>query len=136
MVDKLHANKSKDQTKDNFYTHFGKFHSNLRGTDIYFLIWCSATSPVIMQKGESQNGRYKKTKHAKFSEKRTFLTPDTHTCAQSNIHFSENLVCFVFLQQLEFCSSVHNCLFVYFNPFPYTTSFLLLLLTIKSNGWN
>ena len=81
MVDKLHANKSKDQTKDNFYTHFGKFHSNLRGTDIYFLIWCSATSPVIMQKGESQNGRYKKTKHAKFSEKRTFLTPGTHTCA-------------------------------------------------------
>ena len=27
-------------------------------------------------------------------------------------------------------------LFVYFNLFPYTTSFLLLLLTIKSNGWN
>ena len=30
---------------------------------------------VIRQKGESQNGCYKKTKHAKFSEKRTFLTP-------------------------------------------------------------
>ena len=25
--------------------------------------------------GESQNGCFKKTKHAKFSEKRTFLTP-------------------------------------------------------------
>ena len=32
-------------------------------------------SSVIRQKGESQNGCFKKTKHAKFSEKRTFLTP-------------------------------------------------------------
>ena len=31
-------------------------------------------SSVIRQKGESQNGCFKKTKHAKFSEKRTFLT--------------------------------------------------------------
>ena len=29
---------------------------------------------VIRQKDESQNGGNKKTKHAKFSEKRTFLT--------------------------------------------------------------
>ena len=33
---------------------------------------------VRRQKGESQNGCCKKTKHARFSEKRTFLTPDTH----------------------------------------------------------
>ena len=32
-----------------------------------------------MQKGESQNGSNKNTKHAKFSEKRTFFTPGTHT---------------------------------------------------------
>ena len=32
-------------------------------------------SSVIRQKGKSQNGGNKKTKHAKFSEKRTFLTP-------------------------------------------------------------
>ena len=31
-------------------------------------------STVVRQKGESQNGCFKKTKHAKFSEKRTFLT--------------------------------------------------------------
>ena len=31
--------------------------------------------PVIRQKGQSQNGCFKKTKHVKFSEKRTFLTP-------------------------------------------------------------
>ena len=33
---------------------------------------------VARQKGKSQNGCFKKTKHVKFSEKRTFLTPDTH----------------------------------------------------------
>ena len=45
---------------------------------------------VIMQKGESQNGCFKKTKHVKFSEKRTFL---------EMFVFSENLTCFVFLKQ-------------------------------------
>ena len=30
---------------------------------------------VIRQKGESQNGCFKKTKHEKFFEKGTFLTP-------------------------------------------------------------
>ena len=33
------------------------------------------TSSVIRQKSESQNCGYEKTKHPKFSEKRTFLTP-------------------------------------------------------------
>ena len=37
-----------------------------------------AISSVIRQKGESQNGG-NTTKHTKFSEKQTFLTPDTHT---------------------------------------------------------
>ena len=38
-------------------------------------------SLVIRQKGESQNGCLKKTKHAKVSEKRTFLTPwYAHVC--------------------------------------------------------
>ena len=32
-------------------------------------------SSVIRQKDESQNGCYKKTKHAKFSEKQTFPNP-------------------------------------------------------------
>ena len=34
---------------------------------------------VIRQKGESQNGCFKKTKLVKFSEKEHLLTPDTHT---------------------------------------------------------
>ena len=33
------------------------------------------SSSGIRQKGESQNGCFKKTKHAKMSEKQTFLTP-------------------------------------------------------------
>ena len=34
---------------------------------------CKNQSSVIRQKGESQNGCFKKKKHAKFSEKRSFL---------------------------------------------------------------
>ena len=50
---------------------------------------------VIRQKGESQNGCFKKTKHVKFSEKRTFLTS---WYGVRNVRFSENLTCFVFLK--------------------------------------
>ena len=40
------------------------------------------TSSIIRQKGESQNRCLQKTKHAKFSEKQTFLTPwYARTCA-------------------------------------------------------
>ena len=72
-------------------------------------------SLVIRQKGESQNGCFKKTKHVKFSKKRTFLTPwYAHVCVRirglemfifwcayqgvRNVHFLENLACFVFLK--------------------------------------
>ena len=37
-----------------------------------FITWEKAL--VVRQKGESQNGGGKKTKHSKFSEKRTFLS--------------------------------------------------------------
>ena len=45
------------------------------------LIDCfEAKSSAIRQKIEYQNGCYKKTKHAKFSEEQACLTPpDTHT---------------------------------------------------------
>ena len=56
---------------------------------------------VLGRQGESQNECYKKTKHAKYSEKGTFLTP---WCAQPrayqgvrNACFSQNLPCLVFL---------------------------------------
>ena len=58
-------------------------------------------SSVIRQKGESQNGCYKKTKDAKNYEKQTFLTPlRTRICAYQGVRndrFSENLTCFAFL---------------------------------------
>ena len=38
------------------------------------------SSSLIRQKGESQNGRFKKTRHVKFLEKRTFLTPWYDVC--------------------------------------------------------
>ena len=37
--------------------------------------WIHSIALVIRQKGESQNGCFKKRKHAQFSEKRIFLTP-------------------------------------------------------------
>ena len=41
-----------------------------------YWLWCqTAKSSVIRQRYESQNECFKKIKHAKFSEKRTFLTP-------------------------------------------------------------
>ena len=60
-------------------------------------------SSVIKQKCESRNGFFKKTKPIKFPEKWTFLTPLMRTCTCAyqgvrNVHFSENLTCFVFLK--------------------------------------
>ena len=56
---------------------------------------------VIRQKGESQNGYFKKTKNTKVSENRIFLT--FRTCAYQgvrNVRFSENLACLVHLKHL------------------------------------
>ena len=78
----------------------------------------SGNSSVIRQKGEPQNGCFEKKKHAKFSQKRTFLTAwYGHTkrsyilkqtcsfqllvCAYQgvrNVRFSENLEWFFFLK--------------------------------------
>ena len=58
---------------------------------------------LIKQKGKSQNGRKKKTKHAKFSKKASISYPliATHAFAYQgvkNVNFSENLALFVFLE--------------------------------------
>ena len=63
----------------------------------------SHNSLVIRQKGESQNGCFKETKHAKFSEKRTFVTPwyahvRVRVFVLRNVCFLENLLCSVFLK--------------------------------------
>ena len=52
------------------------YQNNMRNTrKVMKKIIGKNKSLEIRQKGESQNGCYKKTRHAKFSEKRTFLTP-------------------------------------------------------------
>ena len=60
-------------------------------------------SSVIRQKGESQNGCFKKTKHAKFPKNEHFLPPDPHKYTNTyqgvrNVRFTENLACFVSLK--------------------------------------
>ena len=51
---------------------------NIEGSAYFFDFCRNIKSLVIRQKGESQNGVYKKTKRAKFSKKLTFLTPLTY----------------------------------------------------------
>ena len=68
-----------------------------------FSLFYRINSSVMRQKGESQNGCFKKTKHVKFSEKRTFFTRwyahDTSAYqGVKNVRFSEILTCFVFLK--------------------------------------
>ena len=55
---------------------------------------------VIWQKDESQNGCFKKAKHAKISKKQTFLTPDTHTYCLFFGNFG--MLCFVETSVLSF----------------------------------
>ena len=64
---------------------------------------------VIRQNGESLNGCYKRTKHAKFSEKRTFFTlwyahARVHTQGVTNVRFSEKFgpLCFLVAAVLRF----------------------------------
>ena len=53
-----------------------------------------SNSSVIRQKGESQNGCFKKTKHAKFSEKRTFLT-SSHAHVRERIRVLDSPFCLI-----------------------------------------
>ena len=69
----------------------GTWNQNTESAKIHFI-----NLSVIKQKGESQNGCFKKAKHATFSEKRTFTS-----CAYQgvrNVRFSENVARFVFLK--------------------------------------
>ena len=67
------------------YHHQVVYGSNMK---ITILHRAKVKVSVIRQKSKSQNGGNKKTKHAKFFQKRIFLAP---------FLFSENLMCFVFL---------------------------------------
>ena len=58
---------------------------------------------VIRQKGKSQNGGNKKAKHAKFSEKQTFLPPDTPTYVRMLIRGQKIFVFRKIWRALLFC---------------------------------
>ena len=45
----------------------------IRSNDVQAVLWTSCASSVTSQNDEFQNGCFKKTKYANFSEKRTFL---------------------------------------------------------------
>ena len=79
--------------------------------DLFLKLNLSSISSVIRQKGESQNGCFKK-KHAKFCKKTNISCPliRRYICAYQgvrNVRFSENLTCFIFLKHpfwnLLFC---------------------------------
>ena len=65
-----------DSYQDLFWSHLNSLDNNLPSSnesrsEFYFSLILS----VMRVKGKPQNGCYKKTKNAKFSEKRIFLTP-------------------------------------------------------------
>ena len=79
---------------------FDTFCENVNSQFVYYFFYLKTIEvfnklPVIRVKEESLNGCHKKTKHAKFSEKRTF-PPDTHKMVR-NVCFSESLASFDFL---------------------------------------
>ena len=87
---------------------------------------------VIRQKSECQNGCFKKTKHTKFAEKRTFFAPWYAHVRVRNVRFSGNLACFVFLKHpfwdSPFClitDEISSSVFI--NPFHTTGVFPYLL---------
>ena len=73
-VEHLHLRKNlsfrfaKQQAPINMQRRLDVTHSIIQGIEFEI-------SLVIRQKGEFQNGYYKKTKHTKFSEKKPFITP-------------------------------------------------------------
>ena len=85
-----------------FVSASAEFHTDFKyQVDSNFYLR-APSSPIIVEitaenltHGKSQNGCFKKTKHVKFSEERTFLTP-----WYAHVRFSENLACFVFFKHL------------------------------------
>ena len=79
---------------------------------VYVWIWVKNTwmnSSVIRQKEDSQNRCFKKTKYAKFYEKRHFLPPDRHTyvCVSGGkecLFFGKfGVLCFFWNTHFEIC---------------------------------
>ena len=68
----LESSVSQEQSQKFFETTKNKITCDIR-CSFQIYDWRTSNTSVIRQKGESQNGRFKKTKQDKFSEKQTFL---------------------------------------------------------------
>ena len=81
----------------------------------FYCVKLRKISSVTRQKGESQNGCFKKTKHAKFSKKRTFFTPSyAHLCilgGKCSFFGKFGVLCFLETPVLRFA------LFSYYDDF-------------------
>ena len=81
-----------------FSDHFMTISQHILRPLLHFLLWIKTS--VIRQKSELQNGYLKKTKHATFSRKQTFLTPwyahvRMHIREAIKVRFSVGMLCFV-----------------------------------------
>ena len=81
-----------------FNDHFTTISQHILRPLLHFLLWIKTS--VIRQKSEFQNGYLKKTKHATFSRKQTFLTPwyahvRMHIREAIKVRFSVGMLCFV-----------------------------------------
>ena len=56
-------------------------------------------SSLIRQKWQSQNRCFKKAKRVKFSEKQTFLTPDTQTYVYAHFSLINDEMCKITITQ-------------------------------------
>ena len=103
-------------------------------------------SSVIRRKGESQNGGNKKTKQAKFSEKRTFLTPpDSHTYVRVSVGktcffflfvFGKlGLLCFLVTFVLRFALLSYSCLLTYVRLLTLTHTYVFLRIRTCAYQW-
>ena len=93
----------------------------------------NSTSSVIRQKGESQNGCFKKTKHVKFSEKTNISTPliGTRTCAYQgvrNVCFFGKFGVFCFLET----PVLRFALLSYYGRFVTISTFISMLLFLNN----
>ena len=85
-------------------------------------------SPVIKQKGESQNGCFKKTKHVKFSEKRIFFTHMYVSGGKKCSFFRKfDVLCFLEISILRFVLITDDILPTHILYYPNIYIFLLTL---------
>ena len=94
---------------------------------------------VIRQKSQSQNGRYKKTKRAKFSEKQTFITP-TYAYVQASIRGGDKclifrkygVLCFLATSVLRLALLLYYRRYTDYNKLKYSSNLKYIFKSVKT----